>query len=61
MDYLLLGDNDNRDTLHDPQLLKRLRELEHFQSEDKEAVIKILDGIIVKNRTQRVMTLDEGI
>lgn len=58
LDYLLMGDVNKGDSLHDTRLLKRFRELEHFHSEDKEAVIRILDGMILKNKTQSVMTLD---
>ncbi len=54
LDYLLTGN------LNDTRLAKRFKELEQFQTEDKEAIIRILDGMILKNRTQSIMTMDDA-
>lgn len=59
LDYLLMGDRNDRGDLNDTRLAKRFKELERFQSEDKEAIIRILDGMILKNRTQSVMAMDD--
>lgn len=61
MDYLLMGNNNNGINFHDIRLAKRFQELENFEIEDKEAVIRMLDGMIIKNRTHRVMTMDDTI
>lgn len=58
LDYLLTGGHKSTVTLHDTRLAKRFKELESFDIEDKEAVIRILDGMILKNRTQSIMTMD---
>jgi len=60
MDYLLTGNHNDRGDLNDTRLAKRFKELERFQTEDKEAVIRILDGMIIKNKTQSVMTMDDA-
>jgi hypothetical protein len=60
LDYLLTGDRSDRGNLNDTSLAKQLKELERFQAEDKEAVIRILDGMILKNRSQTIMTMDDA-
>jgi transcriptional regulator with XRE-family HTH domain len=60
LDYLLTGDSNDQVNLHDTRLAKRFKELEQFQAEDKEAIIRILDGMIIKNRTQSVMSMDDA-
>ncbi len=61
MDYLLMGNSNNGSDFHDTRLAKRFQELENFQIEDKEAVIRMLDGMIIKNRTHRIMTMDDNV
>ena len=36
--------------LHNTRLLERLRALETFDAEDQEAVLKLIDAMIVKHR-----------
>ncbi len=60
LDYLLIGDHSDMGNLNDTRLAKRFRELERFQAEDKEAAIRILDGMILKNRTQSIMAMDDA-
>ncbi len=60
LDYLLTGDSNDQGNLHDTRLAKRFKELERFQAEDKEAIIRILDGMIIKNKTQSVMSMDDA-
>jgi hypothetical protein len=60
LDYLQTGDHDDRINLSDTHLAKRFKALKRFQAEDKEAVIRIPDGMILKNRTQSVMTMDDA-
>lgn len=52
VDYLLTGNRSEETPLHNIRLLQRFRELENFQAEDQEAVIKLIDAMIVKNRVE---------
>ncbi len=55
VDYLLTGDSTEERPLHNIRLLERFRELEKFKSEDQEAVIKLIDALIVKNQVEGVV------
>lgn len=60
IDYLVTGSRNDDTTLSNTRLLKRLRELEGFKADDQEAVIKLLDAMIMKNKVQGAMSpLDE--
>ena len=52
VDYLLTGDRSEERPLHNIRLLERFRALEDFISEDQEAVIKLIDAMIVKNKVE---------
>jgi transcriptional regulator with XRE-family HTH domain len=52
VDYLLTGDRSDERPLHNTRLLERFRALEDFQAEDQEAVIKLIDAMIVKHNVQ---------
>lgn len=52
VDYLLSGQALQDYSLHNTRLIKRFRELEHFDAEDQEAVIKLIDAMIVKNKVE---------
>jgi hypothetical protein len=39
-------------SLHNTRLIKRFRELEQFDAEDQEAVIKLIDAMIIKNKVE---------
>ncbi len=43
-------------SLYNLRLLKRFRELEDFEAEDQDAVIKLIDAIIVKNKVEGAIT-----
>ena len=51
-DYLLTGNKSEDRPLHNIRLLERFRALENFQANDQEAVITILDAMIVKNKVE---------
>lgn len=52
LDYLLTGDSSEEKPLHNIRLLERFKELENFATDEKEAIIAILDAMIVKNRVE---------
>ena len=52
VDYLLSGETPQDCSLHSTRLIKRFRELEQFDAEDQEAVIKLIDAMIVKNKVE---------
>lgn len=52
LDYLLSGQTAQDCSLHSTRLIKRFQELEQFDAEDQEAVIKLIDAMIVKNKVQ---------
>lgn len=56
VDYLLTGNRSEERPLHNLRLLERFRALEDFKSEDQEAVIKLIDAMIVKNKVEEAIT-----
>ena len=55
VDYLLTGNRSDERPLHNIRLLERFRALEDFETEDKEAVVKLIDAMIVKNQVEGVV------
>ena len=52
VDYLLTGNRSAERPLHNVRLMKRFQELERFEADDQEAVIKLIDALIVKNKVE---------
>ncbi|MCP4935601.1 MAG: helix-turn-helix transcriptional regulator [bacterium] len=52
LDYLIMGNRDQIQTLHNMRLIERLHELESFDSGDQEAIITMIDAMIVKRRVE---------
>jgi transcriptional regulator with XRE-family HTH domain len=52
VDYLLTGNRSEQRPLHNLRLLERFRALEEFDAEDQEALIKLIDAMIVKNKVE---------
>jgi transcriptional regulator with XRE-family HTH domain len=52
VDYLLTGNRTDERPLHNMRLLERFRELEAVNAGDQEAVIKLIDAMIVKNKVE---------
>jgi transcriptional regulator with XRE-family HTH domain len=52
LDYLIMGNRDQIQPLHNVRLIERLQELESFDSDDQEAIIKLIDAMIVKRRVE---------
>jgi transcriptional regulator with XRE-family HTH domain len=55
VDYLVNGNNADIVALQNTRLLKRFQELENFDIEDQEAVIKVLDAMIMKHKMEGAM------
>ncbi|MFS1522782.1 helix-turn-helix domain-containing protein [Microbulbifer sp. 2304DJ12-6] len=52
LDYLVMGNEENIQPLHNRRLMERLKELEQFDHEDQETIIKMIDAMIVKRRVE---------
>jgi len=52
VDYLLTGNRSEERPLHSLRLLERFQALQDFSAEDQEAVIKLIDAMIVKNKVE---------
>jgi transcriptional regulator with XRE-family HTH domain len=50
VDFLLTGNRSEDKPLHNLRLLERFQELEGFSTEDQEAVITLIDALVVRNR-----------
>lgn len=59
VDYLLTGDRAEAVPLHSTRLLDRFRALEGFQADDQEAVIRLLDAMILKHKVQGALDLGD--
>jgi len=55
VDYLLSGEQTEASPLRSCRLLDRFRALEQFEAKDLEAVITLIDALIVKRRVEGVM------
>ncbi len=44
--------------LHNNKSIKRFQEIVHFDVEEQDTVLKILDAMIMNNRMARVMSMD---
>jgi transcriptional regulator with XRE-family HTH domain len=56
LDVLMTGNQPGEVPIENLRLLERLKELEHVGTEDQEAVIKIIDAVIIKNRAAGVLS-----
>ena len=53
----LLGETDEENILKDPEMLKRLNEIEKMDSEDKGRILKVLDGFIKSVKLKNIAAL----
>jgi transcriptional regulator with XRE-family HTH domain len=53
----LLGETDEENILKDPEMLKRLNEIEKMDNEDKGSILKVLDGFIKSVRLKNIAAL----
>ena len=58
LDYLVKGEETDITELHNNKFIKRFREIEHFDVEEQDTVLKILDAMIMKNKMAGVMSMD---
>jgi transcriptional regulator with XRE-family HTH domain len=58
IDYLLTG-HENDLSLNNLRLLKRFQALENFQNDDQEAIIRLIDAVIVKNRAEDIFDISK--
>nr|WP_319393640.1 helix-turn-helix transcriptional regulator [uncultured Desulfobacter sp.] len=58
LDYLVKGRKADMEDLHNSKFIKRFKEIEHFDVEEQDAVLKILDAMIIKNKMAGVMSMD---
>ena len=56
MDYLLTGNSVEEMPLGNARLFRRFQAVEGFGFEDQEAVIKLIDAMIVKHKMQTTLT-----
>jgi len=50
-----MGNRNQKQPLHNMRLIERLKELEGFDSDDQEAIIKMIDAMIIKRRVEGVV------
>lgn len=55
VDYLLAGDATHYVPLHSQRLLERFRELQDFDRDDQDTVIKLIDALIVQRKMEGVV------
>jgi transcriptional regulator with XRE-family HTH domain len=58
VDYLVKGADTDTQKLHNIKLLKRFRELEHFDDEEQTTVLQLLDAMIMKHKMTGVISMD---
>jgi transcriptional regulator with XRE-family HTH domain len=52
VDYLLTGNRTDERPLHNLRLLERFRDLENVNAGDQDAVIRLIDAMIVKDKVE---------
>ena len=50
VDFLLTGDQSDERPLHNTRLLERFRAIESFDPDDQDAVLTLIDAMIVKHK-----------
>lgn len=53
----LLGETEEENILKDPEMLKRLNEIEKMDNEDKGSILKVLDGFIKSVKLKNIAAL----
>jgi transcriptional regulator with XRE-family HTH domain len=56
IDYLVTGNLTEGVPIHNTRLIQRFQELESFNSDDQETVIKLIDAMIAKQRITSALT-----
>jgi transcriptional regulator with XRE-family HTH domain len=55
VDYLLTGDRTEARPLHNIRLLERFQAIEEFKADDQEALMRLIDAMIIKNKVEGVI------
>lgn len=55
VDYLLAGQGNGEPPLHSQRLIQRFQTIEAFNLDERETIIKILDGMIAKHNMESTM------
>jgi transcriptional regulator with XRE-family HTH domain len=58
IDYLITGNLAENMPIHNTRLIQRFQELESFESDDQETVIKLIDAMIVKRRVEGAVKVE---
>ena len=58
VDYLIKGTGTDMQKLHNQKLLKRFQEIEHFNEEEQDTVLQLLDAMIMKSKMTGVISMD---
>jgi len=58
IDYLVTGNLSENLPIHNTRLIQRFQELEGFDSDDQETVIKLIDAMIVKRRVEGAVKVE---
>ncbi len=53
----LLGETDQENLFKDPDMLKRLNEIEKMDNEDKGSILKVIDGFIKSVKLKNIAAL----
>ena len=59
-DFLLTGDSQDDTPIHNTRLLERFRAIQNFNHEDQDAVIKLIDAMIVKHKVENAVASMDG-
>ena len=52
LDFLLTGKNPAEIPLNSSRLMERMKDLEDLEAEDQEAILRLVDAMIVKHRVE---------
>jgi len=53
----LLGETDQENLLKDPDMLKRLNEIEKMENDDKKHILYTIDGLIRSTKLKNIAAL----
>jgi len=53
----LLGETEQENLFKDPDMLKRLNEIEKMDNEDKGSILKVIDGFIKSVKLKNIAAL----
>ena len=60
VDYLLTGNSSGEKPLHNVRLMERFQALQEFAADDLEAVIKLIDAMVIKHQVEGVLRIGRG-